>query len=530
MDILDRLNYLYPERRMSFQEFEIYLRSREDHKQLFALQNIDREDIYDNTNEIASRIGTYPFYQALDLLPAAVGEDSDALLRRKAYAGLKRLGLGDIPIYQQRLEEELGVMKLKGTANYMLMAEDFISFAKKEDIPVGPGRGSAAGSLVNYVLGISALDPIKEGLLFFRFMDPARDDFPDIDMDFGAKRRGEIKAYAGRKYKNVASIATFNMFQGKSSLKDASRVFRIPLSEVNKATKNNDAPPGAYYFDYFDVSEKGIEFNRKHPEAVDLAKRLYGKLRGGGMHASGVVISNRPFSDYVPMETAKDPNDKAGPRIPMIANDMTQVADIGLIKFDFLGLKSMDVVDDTIKSIKARHGRVIDLISIDREDKAVYNMLSNGYTKGVFQCEAAPYTTLIIKMGGISSFAELAASNALVRPGAMNTIGAEYIARKNGKMTEYVHKDVQWFTKDTYGEVLYQEQVMLMMVELAGMSMSDANKVRSIIGKKKDPTEFEKFKAEFIKGATKKIKKKVAEKLWHDFEAHAGYSFNSLTL
>lgn len=526
MDILDRLNYLYPDRRMSFQEIEIYLRSYETEVQSFEKQSIVRTDIYENTLEIAGRVGDYPFYQGLDLLPKAIGENSDDVLEAKTIAGLRRRGVSNDPVYAGRAREELDIMKLKGTANYMLIAEDMVSWARSQKIPVGPGRGSAAGSVVNWALGITEVDPIVHGLLFFRFMDPARDDSPDIDMDFGDKRRGEVKDYARRKYKNVASIATFNMFQGKSSLKDASRVFRIPLAEVNAATKNNDAPPGAYYFDYFDISAQGIEFNRKHPEAVDLAKKLYGRLRGGGMHAAGVVISNQPISNYAPMETAKDPNDKAGPRIPMLAYDMNQVADIGLIKFDFLGLKAMTIIDDTINTIKDRHGKTIDLLALGLEDKNAYAMLSEGYTKGVFQCEATPYTNLILKMGGVNSFAELSASNALVRPGAMNSIGAEYIARKNGKATEYVHPDTQHFTKETYGEVLYQEQVMLMMVELAGMSMSDANKVRSIIGKKKDPAEFEKFKSEFIKGASKKIKKKVAEKLWKDFEAHAGYSFN----
>ena len=526
MDILDRLNYLYPERRMTFQKFELFLRNREDHIDLFSAQGIDRVDIYDNTMEIAESITEYPFNQGLDLLPEFSSEDANVTLRRNAYKGLRERGKADIPVYQQRMEEELGVIELKDTPNYFLIAEDFCGWARNQSIPVGPGRGSSTGSLVNWSLGITELDPIKEGLLFFRFMDPERDDPPDVDTDFGDKRRGEVKAYVTRKYKNVASIATFNMFQGKSSLKDASRVFRLPLAEVNKATKNNDAPPGAYYFDYFDVSEKGIEFTRKHPEAVDLAKKLYGRLRGGGMHPAGVVMSNQPISNYAPMETAKDPNDKAGPRIPMVAYDMTQVADIGLIKYDFLGLKSMTVIDDTVNSIKARHGITIDLLALNREDANIYRMLSEGYTKGVFQCGTPVYTSLILDMGGISTFAELAASNALVRPGAMKTIGKEYIARKGGSPVTYAHPDVKWFTEETYGEVLYQEQVMQMVVELAGMSMSNANKIRSIIGKKKNPAEFDKYKKMFIDGASKKIKKKVAEKLWHDFEAHAGYSFN----
>jgi DNA polymerase-3 subunit alpha len=245
------------------------------------------------------------------------------------------------------------------------------------------------------------------------------------------------------------------------------------------------------------------------------------------MHAGGVVVSSQPISQFAPIETAKDPNDPNGPRIQMIGYDTNDAADIGLIKLDVLGLKALSTIDDTLTHIKNRHGIEIDLHNMDYADANVFKMLSAGHTRGVFQCEAVPYTNLILKMGGVSSFHDLVASNALVRPGAMNTIGAEYISRKNGKSpVRYAHPDAEWFTNDTYGEVLYQEQVMLMMTELAGMSMSDANKVRKIIGKKKDVSEFEEFQERFIDGASQKVSKTVAKKLWKDFEAHAGYSFN----
>jgi DNA polymerase-3 subunit alpha len=528
MDIYDRLNYLYPDRRMTFQKFEIFLRDRKSNLELFEGQEIVRKDIYDNTMEIASRIGDYPFYEKLDLLPnPEKGIDPDHAFRSKVYAGLKRRGLWDKDGYKERADEEIDIIIGKGFSSYMLIIADTIEFAKGAGIPVGPGRGSAAGSLACYALEITDVDPIEYGLLFFRFIDPARDDFPDVDMDFGDKRRGEVKEYVRRKYGHVASIATFNMFQGKSSLKDAARVFRIPLAEVNRATKNNDAPPNAYYFDTFDKSAQGKEFTKKYPEVVDLAKRLYGRLRGEGMHAAGLIVSKEPINKYAPIQTAKEPSNPDGPRIQYVALDHEEVADVGFIKLDFLGLKSMTVIDDTLKMIAVRQNKRLNLLEIDREDKNVYHMLSQGYTKGVFQCEAVPYTNLILKMGGVKSFADLSASNALVRPGAMNTIGAEYIARKNAqKSWEYIHMDTKWFTDETYGEVLYQEQVMLMMTELAGMSMSDANKVRKIIGKKQDVTEFDQYKQRWMDGATQKISKTKAQKLWTDFEAHAGYSFN----
>jgi DNA polymerase-3 subunit alpha len=224
------------------------------------------------------------------------------------------------------------------------------------------------------------------------------------------------------------------------------------------------------------------------------------------------------------METRVAPGSKD--RIPVVAVDMNEAADIGLIKLDVLGLKTLTVIDETIKTIKQRHKVDVKLNSIDLNDKKVYEMLSDGRTKGVFQCEATPYTNLLVKMG-VSNLDELAASNALVRPGAMNTIGKTYLARKHGKtITEYIHPIMQEFTKDTYGCVLYQEQVMQACVYLGGMSMAEADKVRKIIGKKKDAKEFDEFKDRFVVGASKHVTPFKAEALWHDFEAHAGYSFN----
>lgn len=527
MDILERYNYLYPDRQMSFEQIEIFLRDRQTNIELFAKQGVTRTDIYDNTVDIASTIGEYDYHTGLDLLPRPKNYDPDTLLWSKILKGIKDRKMEGRQDVLDRATDEFNIIAAKNLSTYILIVGNMVSWAREQDIPVGPGRGSGAGCLVNYLLGSTDVDPIKYGLLFFRFIDPARDDEPDIDVDFGHRRRGEVKDNLRRTFTNVASIATFPKFQGKNSIKDAARVFNIPIGDANRATKNNDAPPGSDYFITFDASEQGRVFTKQYPEAVSLAKRLYGKVRGGGMHPSGVVLANQPLSNYAPLETAKDPNDKNGPRISMVAMDMNQAADLGLIKLDVLGLKSMTVIDDTVKWVKKRHGIDINLLSLDLEDKNVYSMISEGYTKGIFQCSAMPYTSLILDMGGVWSFAELAASNALVRPGAMNTIGTEYIARKNGKsMTEYASPIMQPFTSETYGEVLYQEQVMLTMTELAGMSMSDANKVRKIIGKKKDPIEFEEYKAKFIEGASKNVKPAVAKKLWHDFEAHAGYSLN----
>jgi DNA polymerase-3 subunit alpha len=524
-DIFERYNYLYPDRPISFADINVYINSRTDVASEFAAQGIERDDIFESTVEIAEGIGDYEFHEGLDLLPRPKTGDPDTILERKARAGLKARGFAGVKEYEDRLAEELRIIKDKDFSTYFLIVENMVSWARDKDIMVGPGRGSAAGSLVCYSLGITNVDPIKYGLLFFRFVDPSRDDFPDVDTDFEDKRRGEVKDYLRRKFKHVASIATFNTFKDKNALKDAARVFRVPLAEVNRATKV-DFPPNVDFMDEFKKTPRGKEFTQKYPEVVSLAESLRGRIRGGGMHAAGIVVSKDPISGIAPIETAKDPNDDNGPRIPVVAMDMERVADVGLIKLDALGLKTLSVINDTLKSIKATTGKDIDLDALPLDDKKVYRMLSEGYTKGVFQCEAVPYTNLLIQLG-ISSFDELSASNALVRPGAMKTIGKSYLARKEGReMVEYAHPIMQTFTSETYGLVLYQEQVMLACVELGGMTMAEANKVRKIIGKKKDVKEFDAFRAKFIEGASKNVDRAVAEQLWHDFEAHAGYSFN----
>lgn len=526
MDMLDRLDYLYPGRTMTFREIEIYLRDYKTEVEKFQEQGIFRTDIYESTQWIASTVGEYPYHQGIDLLPNPGSGNPDQILKSKVEAGLRRRGLFDDDNYKSRALEELSIIKDKDFSTYFLIVEDAISWAKENNIMVGPGRGSAAGSLVCYALGITEVDPLVHGLLFFRFIDPSRNDFPDIDVDFADRGREQVKEYVRRRYGHVASIATFNMFGGKSSIKDAARALGIPVAEVNRATKDNDEQPGTDFFEHFLASDKGRAFNKAHPEVVPLSKALHGKLRGRGIHAAGLVVSKEPLEHYVAIETAKNPSDPNGARIKYVACDMNEAAEIGLIKMDFLGLKTLSVIQDCLDDIALRHKKRIDVVKIPLDDANVYQMLSRGYTKGVFQLEAAPYTNLILKMGGVATFAELAASNALVRPGAMNTIGPEYIARKHGADVTFVHSDTRWFTEETYGEVLYQEQVMLMMTELAGMSMVEANKVRKIIGKKQDPVEFEKYRQAFVDGASKKIKPKVAEKLWKDFEAHAGYSFN----
>jgi len=522
-NMFERYNYLWPERRISFEHLDLYLMTRKEIEEAFKLNGINRADILDNTVEIANKVEEYDFKQGLDLLPVPK-TNADEKLAEMAFQGLERLGLTPSllgnDVYEQRLTEELNIIKDKKFASYFLVVADMINWAKSQNIMVGPGRGSAAGSLVCYTLGITDVDPVEYDLLFFRFINPERNDFPDIDTDFEDRRRKEVKDYLKKKFKHVASISTFTYFKDKGVVRDAARVFMVPLGEVNKALKSVDT-----FEDYMD-SPNTLDFRNKYPEVTNLAEKLRGRIRNVGVHAAGVVVAKDDVRNYAPIETREDPQDKVSGRVPVVAYDMDTVADIGLIKLDALGLKTLSVISDTIQSIKQRYNKDIITSQIPLDDSKVYFDLSSGYTKGVFQAEATPYTNLLIKMG-VSSFEDLAASNALVRPGAMNTVGASYIARKNGReAVEYVHQIMQPFTKNTYGVIIYQEQVMQACVYLGGMSWSEADKVRKIIGKKKDAREFDQFKEKFVSGASKHITKETAEALWHDFEAHAGYSFN----
>ena len=520
--MMKRLDYLYGEdRQMSFNKFDIHLLSYDEMKAAMESQGIVREDMYINSILIADKVQDYDIKDGLNLLPVQY-KNPNQELANLAFAGLeeKRLTpnwLGNDE-YEVRLMEELEIIRNKDFAPYFLVVQSMIAWAKKEGIMVGPGRGSSAGSLVCYALGITEIDPIEHGLLFFRFINPERNDFPDIDTDIQDNRREEVKDYLVRQYRHVASIATFLQFKDKGVVRDVSRVLDIPLTDVNKVLKLVDT------WDEYCSSKTTVWFREKYPEVEIYGDKLRGRIRGTGIHAAGVVTSKEPIFRHAPMETRSSPG--SDDRIPVVAVDMEEAEKIGLIKIDALGLKTLSVMQDTIQMIKKNHFKDINLLEIDLNDSNVYEMLSSGHTKGVFQCEATPYTNLLVKMG-VKNLNELAASNALVRPGAMNTIGKDYIARKHGKQNvSYIHQIMKDFTNDTYGCILYQEQVMQACVHLGGMSMSDADKVRKIIGKKKDAKEFDVYKERFVAGASAYIAPNQARDLWHDFEAHAGYSFN----
>jgi len=518
MSVFERLNSLYPNRPISFQDIDVFLQNRVEAQKWYEENGITRTDIYDNSLEIADKVEAYDYYENLSLLPVPK-RSAIVQLEEMCNAKLSEKGLSS-KIYNTRLMEELEVIRSKDFASYFLIVADMVNWAKESDILVGPGRGSAAGSLVCYLLGITNVDPIEYDLLFFRFINPERNDFPDIDTDFMDRRRGEVKEYLRKKFKNVASISTFQYFKDKGVVRDVARVFSVPLAEVDKALKNIES------FEDFEGSPNTLDFRNKYPEVLEFATQLRGRIRGVGMHAAGVVVSKKPISQFAPIETRNDTSDSVSGRVPVVAYDMDNCAELGLIKLDALGLKTLSVIYDTLKSVEKRTGKTIVLDNIKFNDKAIFEDLSAGFTKGVFQAEATPYTNLLIKMG-VDNFEDLVASNALVRPGAMNTVGKSYVDRKRGKEDiTFVHEIMKPFTSRTYGVIIYQEQVMQACVHLGGMSWSEADKVRKIIGKKKDAKEFDVFKDRFVEGASTHITKEAAQHLWHDFEAHAGYSFN----
>ena len=513
---LGQLDNLYgSDRKMTFNKFDIHLLNAEE---MWRNLGIDaRWDSFENTLLVDSLIENIELPTNQDLLPVSF-KNPNAELRKRCTKFLDDGGYSRE--YYDRLDEELAIVGDKGFDAYFLIVADAVQWARSNGITVGPGRGSGVSSLINYALGNTTVDPVKHGLLFFRFIDPSRSDWPDVDVDFEDRRRDEVKAYVSERYGRecVASIATYQKFQDKGVVKDVARVFSVPLGEVTKATKLIE------FWDEYKTSPALQKFRDKYPQIERYGDQLRGRTRGTGMHASGMVTSRIPLSDIAPMETRSVKGSDI--RVPVVAADMDETADIGLIKFDWLGLKALSTVRDTLELIYKRYKKKIKLYEIDYDDANVYRMLTAGHTSGVFQCEQAPYTKLLTVLG-IDKFDELAATNALVRPGAANTIGKEYVQRKQGhKRITYVHPIVKSFTEETYGLPIYQEQIMLLCTELAGMSMSEANQVRRITSKKKDPIALEQYKQVFVAGASDKIGSEMASALWEDILKWSGYGFN----
>lgn len=530
MDVLSRLNYLYPDRFMSFKDIDVYLEHA--HKRNEAMMNmgIDAPEIFLNTLEVADKIGEYEYKSGLDTLPKFPDEDINGNLRRVTERGLKMRGLAGKQEYIDRMNEELKtIIDDKDLAIYFVILWDALKFCRQNGILYGAGRGSAAGSLVCYLLEITEVDPIEHNLLFWRFLDPERMDMPDIDSDIQDTRRGEVKRYLAQKYgeDRVASVSTYTKYKAKSAIKAVSKALGISIGEVENVTKFL----GTYVGD--DATDRNLEeyktkpeiadFREKYPDVLWLVEGVLDRISGYGIHPGGLVITDRSLNEYIATETRKPTGQTL--RTNVLSIDGDDAADLGLVKYDFLGLTNLSVVADALRYVKTNHGVLLDWKHLPI-DARVLEMISKGQTLGVFQSGEAASTEVITGLG-IDSFNDLVVSNALVRPGAWDAFGKDFIARKKGfKKITFPTQDSKVFLEDTYGFPLYQEQTMQICTEIAGMSKGDANKVRKLTAKKKSVEELQPYKEAFMRGAQKNVTPTMAKKLWNDIETTAKYSFN----
>ena len=443
----------------------------------------------------------------------------------------------DEAAYGQRLEYELGVINAMGFPGYFLIVWDFIKYAKQQGIPVGPGRGSGAGSLVAFSLRITNLDPIPYDLLFERFLNPERVSMPDFDIDFCQDRRGEVIDYVAEKYGRlqVGQIVTFSQLSAKSVIKDVGRALELPFAEVNELTKL--IPNGLVEGKKVTIA-KALELEPKltaiqeekpvYKDVLRIARALEGLNRNTGMHAAGVVIGDKPLWEYVPVCRGKD-----GELITQFAKE--EVEEAGLVKFDFLGLKTLTVVANAVRHIHKREGagplgahRELDIEKLALDDPKVYELIASGDTDGVFQLESSGFKELLKRLKP-DRFEDIVAAVALYRPGPLDAgMVDDYIARKHGKKAvSYPHACLAEILGQTYGVIVYQEQVMRIAVALSGFSMGEAGTLRKAMGKKKADV-MAKMRAQFVDGATSKngMAKAAGDELFTQIEKFAGYAFN----
>jgi DNA polymerase-3 subunit alpha len=430
--------------------------------------------------------------------------------------------------YYERLDYELDVIKRMKFPGYFLVVADFINYAKQHGIPVGPGRGSSAGSLVAYALRITDLDPIRHILLFERFLNPERRSMPDIDVDFCIRGRAQVIQYVKDKYgaDRVAQIATFGTLKAKAAIRDVGRAIGMSFAETDAIAKLIPAPKQG--FDYplteaMKMEPRLPEMMKGDPRVktlIDHALRLEGLVRHASTHAAGVVLSNLPLVDHLPLFV-----DKEGGIVTQY--DMSCVEKIGLVKFDFLGLKTLTLIHDCLKLIDVTRGEKIDINRLELNDKKTYRTLCNGNTTGVFQLESTGIREMTVKIRP-NCFEDLVAILALYRPGPLDSgMAEEYIKRKHGKeKIKYLHPLLETILKDTYGVIVYQEQVMQIAQVLGGYTMGDADILRRAMGKK-DPEEMAAQRERFVEGAKqKKIDEKKATEIFDQMETFARYGFN----
>ena len=457
-------------------------------------------------------------------------------LAKLAYDGAKRLYGDPLPEeVSERVKFELHIMKTMGFPGYFLIVQDFINSAQDElGVMVGPGRGSAAGSVVAYCLGITKIDPIKYDLLFERFLNPDRISLPDIDTDFDDDGRGKVLEWVEDKYGHdkVAHIITYGTMATKNSIKDVARVEKLPLDVSNRLCKAipdklKDGKkmnlPNAIS-EVPELQEAEASADPRLANTIKYAKMLEGTVRGTGIHACGTIICRDAISDWVPVSTAEDKSDP-GHKLLATQYDGHVIEETGLIKMDFLGLSTLSIMKETVENIRLTHGFTLDLDKIPIDDELTYKLYQEGRTIGTFQFESAGMQKYLRELRP-TVFEDLIAMNALYRPGPMDYIPS-FIARKNGK--EEIKYDIpcmEKYLKDTYGITVYQEQVMLLSRQLANFTRGESDALRKAMGKKKKAI-VDAMKPKFIEGGKKNgHDPKVLEKIWADWEKFASYAFN----
>ncbi|MCB0751094.1 MAG: DNA polymerase III subunit alpha, partial [Ignavibacteriae bacterium] len=473
-------------RNLRYSTDEIYFKSSNQMKDLFGSYKGAIENTLAIEEKVNVSLDFEKFHYPIFPIPKeSNAKDLDDYFEILAREGLnKRFSKINTNI-EDRFNYEAGIIKSMGYSGYFLITQDFINAAKKKGIPVGPGRGSAAGSLIAYALGITNVNPLEYDLLFERFLNPARKSMPDIDIDFADDQRGEVIDYVKEKYgeNSVSQIVTFNRLSSKAVLRDVARVLGIPIPTVNNITKWIPSKFGRVFtIDQAldEVPELKWVKESKDTQIVDLlkyARILEGMNRNASKHAAGVVITPGEVSDLVPLASAGANGDL------VTQYNMKELDSAGILKMDFLGLRTLTIIRDTIDLIKISHNITIDVDSIPVDDEKTYKLFSNGQTTGVFQFESAPMKEHLKNLKP-TSIKDLSAMNALYRPGPMDFI-ADFVDRKHGrKPIEYLHPLLAEILSETYGIIVYQEQVIQIANKIAGMSLAEADILRRAMGKK----------------------------------------------
>jgi DNA polymerase-3 subunit alpha len=456
-------------------------------------------------------------------------EDELTFLENLVYRGLKRrigeLPYDDLKEYKERIEMEMKLIISKKFVRYFLIVWDLIKWCKKNNIMTGPGRGSVGGSLVAYLLFITDCDPLIYGTEFFRFVSEDRNDLPDIDMDFEDIKRQEVRKYLSDKYGefNVSGLSNFLTMKGKGVLRDVSRVFDIPLKEVDVAAKAMvDGEDGEEISKSFKEVGECRRFGHKYPEVVEICKSIEGQIRGYGQHAAGVCISEKDLREGYNCNLVTRSN-------TIVANwDMRNAEYCGLMKLDILGLSALTILNECRRLVKQNHDIDIDYKTISFDDKKVFQEISDGHTVGAFQIGSSGLTNYCKELG-VDNFAMLYAVTALWRPGPLQSGMTElYAKRKRGQVKiQKIHPIFDKITEETFGVIVYQEQVMKVVNQLAGIPMSTCNKIRKVMGKSMGHAAFDKYKEEFLQGCkNNEINWKKANQIWDMMSKFGGYGFN----